>query len=288
MKKRNYIKKGLLVMLGAALLTGCGTTQQKDTGSQPEDGIAEVRTIKIGFNQAGIPYGYVDENKNITGYDIEVLRKVDELLPEYEFEYVPTDSEEAWTGTLEGKYQIAVTNSYYTEERAKNYILPEQFLGVSVGGIVVRAEDADVTDFDLAVEKGMKMTPIKSGDGWQFVVEEYNRNHPDGPIEMELVSSIDTATKFDYILAGRYDFAGMPVSTFEKLVTNEDGELHDQISGKLVCTPFNAVKTYTLINKQETDLAEKINTALKQLYEDGTMSDIAIQFYGENTLEYLE
>lgn len=251
------------------------------------EGQGDVRKIQIAFAQAGVPFSYVDEDGNYTGYDIEVLRKADELIPEYEFEFVPSESGEARTGALEGKYQIAITNSFWTQERADNYILPEQFLGASITALIVRKEDADVTTFEQVSDKGYKLAPIQAGDGMLYVVQEYNDNHPDQQVEITIVDKTDSATNYSYLAEGRYDAYIGVYSSYEKTLANEDGELHEAYSDILTASPYIAVKTYTLINKQETDLAEKLEAALKTLYEDGTYAEISTQFYGEDVFAYL-
>lgn len=37
------------------------------------------------------PYCYIDENGQPAGYELEVLKAIDELLPQYEFEFEPTE-----------------------------------------------------------------------------------------------------------------------------------------------------------------------------------------------------
>lgn len=288
MKKR--IIAGLLtgVFAMSTLITGCGASKASASDSKAgADATGGARKIQIAFAQAGVPFSYVDEDGSYTGYDIEVLRKADELIPEYEFEFVPSESGEARTGALEGKYQIAITNSFWTQERADNYILPEQFLGASITALIVRKENADVKTFEQVSENGFKLTPIQAGDGMLYVVQEYNKNNPDKQVEITIVDKIDSATNYGYLAEGRYDAYIGVYSSYEKTVGNEDGELHDLYSDVLSASPYIAVKTYTLINKNETDLADKLSKALKTLYEDGTYAEISKQFYGENVFDYL-
>lgn len=288
MKKRKTLLKGLAALLGAAMLTGCGSTQQASADTQAENSTTEVRKITIGFNQTGVPYGYIDENGKATGYDIEALRLVDELLPEYEFEFVGTESKDAWAAAKEGKYQIAATNAFYSEERAENYIIPEENIGATVLGLTVRKEDADVDTLDKAAERGFTATPTKGGAGPYIVLQEYNEQHPDKQIPVEAVDEIDASTAFNYIVEGRYDCQLGIYFTFDQLVAREDGKLHDQYADKLVTSKITAVRTYPLINKNETELAQKVNDAIKQLKEEGKLSELAVQFYGYDVFEYLD
>ena len=44
------------------------------------------RTIVIGTGNGYKPYCYLDEQGNLAGYEIEVLKEVNRLLPQYRFE----------------------------------------------------------------------------------------------------------------------------------------------------------------------------------------------------------
>ena len=55
---------------------------------------------------ASKPISWLDDNGNATGYDVEVMKLVDELLPEYEFEFVGTTSDDLLIGVEQGKYHV--------------------------------------------------------------------------------------------------------------------------------------------------------------------------------------
>lgn len=55
---------------------------------------------------------------------------------------------------------------------------------------------------------------------------------------------------------------------------------------KIVFQPCLAVRVVTLINKDEQELCDAVNGAIKQLKEDGTLSELSKQYYGEDVFEY--
>lgn len=81
---------------------------------------------------------YIDENGNPTGYDVEVMKLVDEILEDYEFEFVGTSNDDLLIGVEQGKYQVGVKNAFWTEERTAKFIFPQEFLGLSSAGLVVK------------------------------------------------------------------------------------------------------------------------------------------------------
>ena len=71
------MKKKLAVLLAASLavlmvMTGCGSTEKK--------------TFTVGFDAEYPPYGYMDDNGDYTGFDLELAQEVATRLG---LEYVP-------------------------------------------------------------------------------------------------------------------------------------------------------------------------------------------------------
>ena len=141
MKKNKVFQFAAIGLASIALLAGCnsGESADKDSG----DG-EKVRTVKVAYDQASKPISYIDDNGNPTGYDVEVMKLVDELLPDYQFEYVGTTSDDLLIGVEQGKYQVGVKNAFFTQERTEKFIFPKEFLGLSSAGLVLRKEDEGV------------------------------------------------------------------------------------------------------------------------------------------------
>lgn len=294
------------------VLSGCGNTsdtvaentaaeesaEETSEGSAAEETAAEndntseenteVRKVVVGYYQNGGPANcQTGEDGNPTGYYIDALRAVDEALDEYEFVFEGTDEQDLWTGISEGKYQLGAANCFYTEERAEKYLIPEENIGACIAGILVRKEDENITSLEEAADAGFTLAPITAGDGWQFVVQNYNEAHPDKQIAIELTDSKTASNDgYGYVAEGRYDCHGTIKTKFESAVAAEDGDLHELYYDKIVFQPCLAVRVVTLVNKDEAELCDAINGAIKQLKDDGTLSELAIQYYGEDVFEY--
>ena len=93
-------------------------------------------------NSGAWPITGDDENGKPAGYDIDTLKLVDEQLADYDFEYVGTSYDDAYIGLEAGNYDAALTNAFWTEERAEKYLIPEEQLGASVLVLAVRKENA--------------------------------------------------------------------------------------------------------------------------------------------------
>lgn len=285
MKWNKVISTVLIVSSLTGILAGCGTDAQQSASSQADDGAAVIQVVAQPNNY---PLAYTDDEGNRTGYEIEVLKKVDELLPEYTFVFNEAEQDAAFTGLSTGKYQLAVTNSFYTKERAENYNIPENPIGASPCGLVVTKDRADVTTLDQASELKMSPAPVMPGDGLAYQLEVYIEEHPDAGFELTYSSDPNIFIDgLSFVAEGRYDFAFFPGNFYDALVVAEDGDLH-MLNDTLSYKRTIPVDTYPIIAKGEDDLTEKVSGALKTLKDDGTLEELSVEFYGFNVFEVLE
>lgn len=243
----------------------------------------EPRNIKIVAKSSEYPLEFIGDDGEWDGYEIEVLRLIDEALPQYEFEYVEgNDQTSNYTGVSTGKYQVVLSNAFYTDERAENFNLPENQSGASPIGLIQRTENADITSLEQAAEAGQIFAPSIPGDGLTFQLEEYNRQNPDNPLQFDYADPNSLWTdSIAFVAEGRFDTTLFPATYYEQLVTAEDGSYHryaDQLSYKATIP----CPTYFVIAKEETELSDDISEQLGILKEEGTLEEIAIKWYGFN------
>ncbi|MEI0736305.1 transporter substrate-binding domain-containing protein [Paenibacillus sp. JTLBN-2024] len=125
-----------MVVTSLALVTflaGCGssTTASTEASKDSSDGKdSKARVVKIAYDQASKPISYTDDKGNPTGYDVEAMKLVSQLLPQYKFEFVGTSSDDLLLGVEQGKYQVGIKNAFWTEERTKKFIFPQRIPGL--------------------------------------------------------------------------------------------------------------------------------------------------------------
>ncbi|MET3576416.1 transporter substrate-binding domain-containing protein [Bhargavaea ullalensis] len=278
MKFGKRLKVFMLGASAALLLAGCGAGKAAD-----EDG---VRKVKIAYDQSSKPMSWLDENGNPTGYDVEVMKLVDEALPEYEFEFVGTTSDDLLIGVEQGKFQAGVKNAFWTEERTKKFLYPEQFLGLSSAGLVLRKEDEAIKSLEDFASAGYSLAPIAANNAQYTVIEEYNLAHPDNQVKLKAGDSF-TVDVVQWVNEGRVDGGVMIEGPFEKQVTAEDGPYH-HLKDEVVYNEFAVIKTWPLFNRNEKDLAAAYDGAIEQLKKDKKLEELSEKFYGRNLFDVLE
>src|SRR5690625_7264047 len=118
---RRFRKKYIIIALASLFLVACQAGERK---LSEDDG--DKRKVKIAYAQSGKPMAWTDENGEPAGYDVEVLKRVEEKLAGYEFEYIGTTDDDLLIGVEQGKFQVGVKNAFFTEERDKKFIYPKE------------------------------------------------------------------------------------------------------------------------------------------------------------------
>jgi len=76
-----------MLLLLTALLTACVEKSDGDSNEQKTaQGGEDVQKIIVGTGTQFPNICFIDEKGNLTGYDVELVRAIDEKLPEYEFD----------------------------------------------------------------------------------------------------------------------------------------------------------------------------------------------------------
>lgn len=290
--KKNDLKKILAVLLALALLfsfTACGGDTENG-GATGEDEGEDAGVTKVIFayrNTANWPSTGDLEDGTPSGYDIELLRKIDEKLEDYSFEFVGTSYDDAYIGLEAGNYDAALTNAFWTEERAEKYLISEEAQGASVLTLGVRNENADVASLQDVSDAGLTLAPLLAGNGMYYVVKEYNEENPDQQVEITTTDdSTYVAGSVEELAAGKYDAVIYVKATWDATVVAEDGDNHvfaDQVTGH----EFTLALTYPMFSKSVgEDFLAAYTEALQALKEDGTASALSQEFFGYDIWNY--
>ena len=163
MKKNLLTKIGTIALstvLGAAALTGCGSTNTASIdeaevakAASPEssavyrtvDEIKESGTINIGVFSDKSPFGYVDENGNYAGYDVYFAERIGADLG-VKINYVSTEAANRIEYLQIGKVDIILANFTVTKERAQEVDFALPYMNVALG--VVSPSDAVLTSLE--------------------------------------------------------------------------------------------------------------------------------------------
>lgn len=273
--KKNSIVKVVLLLIVSGVLAACQTKAQNLNPNE--------RTVKIAYVQGSKPVTYTDESGEAAGYDVDVLREVAKRLPNYKFEFVGTSDDDLLIGVEQGKYQVGVKNAFFTEERTKKFIYPKEYIGLSSTGFVLKKKYADIQSLADFAEKDLSLAPIAANNAQYAVIQQFNDEHPEKPINLKAgdTFSIDVV---QWVNEERVDGAVIIGASYDRQITDSNGPYH-HLKDEVVYNEFAVIETWPLFNKKEQQFADDFDRALKEVKEEGILSELSIKHYGRDLFE---
>lgn len=275
-KKVKWIISIIVVALVGLLIFDKVT---KNTSEAKSDSSEKI-TVVAATSGSPKPFTY-EEDGELTGQNIELIKAVFEKLPQYKLKIVKVEFSSMFSGLTSGRYQIAVNNLAKNAEREKNYLFTDPIFKNSYVVIFKNGSDKAKTADEWSDLAGLS-TVGSSGVNSTTAIEEYNKVNPDNTIELNY-SSEDLKSQLEGVESGKYDFLVMDKPMFEYYQKEYSLDLTGKtISGDLSTALMSEPYSYFVVGKEETQLAEDINAALKEVVEDGTSKQINEKYFDED------
>ena len=200
---------GVLLAVGiiAGVIAGCGnsnTTQNGAENASQASATAKARTldeikksgkIKIGVFSDKNPFGYVDENGKVQGYDVYFAKRIAKDLlgseDAVDFVYVEAASRVEYLKSAE--VDITLANFTVTDERKEQVDFALPYMKVALG--IVSPQKTEITDVNQL--KGKKLIVVKGTTAETY----FSKNYPD----VTLVKFDEYQEAYDALLDGRGD-----------------------------------------------------------------------------------
>lgn len=244
--KRTFFLLLSVMVLFSLVLSACA----------PGAGTSGKTTIQVATEASYPPFEMVDEeSKELIGFDIDLMNAIAEKANlEVNFQNTPFDSVLAGIATCQ--FDAAISAITITAERAENMSFSEGY--IDAGQITtVRVDNSDINGPDDLVGKTIGVQLSTTG---QIEAEK---------IEGATIKPYDTVDLAFLDLAnGQVDavVADFPTT---KIYVNQ---MSDQI--KIVGETFTEESYGIAVCKTNGELLEKVNQALAELTEDGTVQEL--------------
>ena len=272
-------KKIFGVILSVALLigtlTGCAAEtdtsaenagQVQETQARTLDEIKADGTIKIGVFSDTNPFGYVDANGEVQGYDVYFAKRIakDLLGSEDKVEFVFVEAANRVEYLESGKVDIILANFTVTEERAQKVDFALPYMKVALG--VVSPDAALITD--VAQLEGKTLIVVKGTTAETYFTE----NHP----EVNLLKFDEYQEAYDALADGRGDaFSTDNTEVLAWALQNQGFTVGIESIG-------NLDSIAPAVQKGNTELLNWINTEIESLADeqffhadfDATLADV--------------
>jgi L-cystine transport system substrate-binding protein len=282
MKKTSLSVFLLIAMVSVVILSGCGAKNEATPaqGASDGEGAGGPQVVKAVLNTTPVPrFSYLDENNKSVGFIPDYLEELQKRLPEYRFEYDLADNEGQLVGTDTGKYAFAANFWFKNPEREKKYLYPEQELGYSITVLAVKSNRDDIKTLDDLV--GKKLVPMTPVSGFRYIIKDYNLNHPGREIVIEDVDKSSQAEDLKLVDSGKYDAHFLNLVHFEDVMKKLNLDL--KVGGIISKEPV-----YLLFNKNQTELAAKVDAVTKEMIADGTLPKLSEKWFGVDVYQNLD
>ena len=272
---KKFAKQIALLMLTVLLvssLAACGSQKPQETASdEPREVVVTVLGMVPGWQ-------FEDESGELTGFEIELLRAIDELLPEYTFTFETSAFSDMLIAVENGKADISACQWQANEERITRFNFSYTYQK-SEQIIVVDSANTEVAESIRTIDDLAGLTVrVPDGNSAYYALITYNEEHPDAPINIDVASAAGDVIVADF-KSGIIDAYVIDRQTMDQINASYDIELIT------VGEPVVRELDRFAINLQETDLLDAVNGALSQLRANGTISELSIQYIGYDVSE---
>lgn len=274
-KYAKILSLALAVMLAVGLFAGCsqdGNTTSTAPSTEPNTSTEPSTepttstepteeptggTLTMATEAGFPPYEYY-EGEEIIGIDAEIAAAIAEKLG-MSLQIDDMDFDSTITAVQTGKADIAMAGMTVTEERMQSVNFSDSYAtGIQV---VVVAENGSVASLDDLAGKSIGVQQNTTGD--IYATDDYGDENIQRFARYADAVSALTTDKLDAIIMDNE-----PAKSF---VNANEGL-------KILETEY-AVEDYAIaIAKDNTDLLDKVNTALKELTDDGTIPGIIAKY----------
>lgn len=247
--------------LSAVMLAGCGGGSAAE--SEPQGAPAEGAEFIVGFDQSYPPYGFVGNDGNYTGFDLDLAAEVCERNG-WTVKYEPIDWDAKDTLLNSGAISC-IWNGFTMEGREDSYTFSEPYM--LNGQVVVVKKDKGIASLDDLAGK----TVITQVDSAALDVLEGDKADLAATFgKLETIGEYNTA--FMQLESGAVDAVACDLSIAQYQMSAKPDAyvmLDETLSSEHYAVGFK---------KGNAETAEKVSQTLKAMYEDGTVEELCNKY----------
>lgn len=264
------MKKFLSLLLAGSILAACSSQEAADKEKETTTGNKEetkVEKIIVGTGTQFPNICFIDDKGELTGYDVELVKLIDEKLPEYEFEFETMEFSNLLLSLETKKIDFIAHQLEVNKEREEKFLFTKEPYNVFPLKVTVNQNNKDIQSID---DLAGKKVIVSATSNSAVFFEKYNKENNLGA---EIVYS--SGDDINQLRTGRVDAT---ISTkFAVDLVNKLADAQQKVVGD---TLVNS-NVYFLLRKDDATLADRIDEALVELKEEGTVADLSAKWLGE-------
>lgn len=285
---RKKVWSMMIAVTMAAVLGGCQAQSEKNTETSAKTEVSKEETANqsseavqteatkkeqekestfiVGFDQDFPPMGFLGDDGEYTGFDLDLAKEVASRL---NLEFVPQPiSWEAKDMELESGNIDCIWNGFTMTGREDEYTWSKPYMNNTQ--VIVVNQDSDIKSMkDLAG----KIVEVQADSSAEAALSEM----PDVTATFAaLQTTPDYNTAFMDLEMGSVDAIAMDIIVASYQIQQRNSDmviLEESLSAEEYAIGFK---------KGNTELCEKVEGALSDMAEDGTLAEISTKWFGED------
>ena len=239
-----------------------------------------VEHVNVAVETGSKPLSFEDESGHLSGYEVDVIKALDDVITDYEFDIEAVDASAAEVGLTTGRYAFIGGGLFKNAKREARFLFPDYPNGASIITLYIHDGRSDITS--LADLPDKRISPVTPNGGIYNLLKKYNEEHKNKPSQQLNITTgegVSIADRFKQLDEGIYDALIIP---------NNLGfpEIRDKLNLHVhpVNQPVQVTPTYFVLNKQQILLKNALDKGLKEISNNGTLSSLNKKWYGEDNL----
>lgn len=274
-------KRILLVLAAMAVMTACTNTAEspetegttaapaaEETEASEAEGEAQEAggTLIVGFDQEFPPMGFIGDDGEYTGFDLELAQEVAKRLGlSYKAQPIAWDSKDM---ELESGNIDCIWNGFTMTGREDAYTWSDPYME-NAQVFVVKADSGIESPADLAG----KIVEVQMDSSGQKALEadpELSGSFA------QLITTPDYNTAFMDLEQGAVDAVCMDIIVASYQIREREADM-------VILDEALASEDYGIgFKKGNTELRDQVNDTLLEMAEDGTLAQISEKWFGED------
>lgn len=258
MKKAKWISGLTILAASIAVFAGCSTSGKKELESSNEENV-----LKIGTEGTYSPFSYYNDKDELVGYDVDVAKAIAGKIG-YKAEFIDAPWDSMLAAFDAKKTDVIFNQVTVTEERKAKYDFSNPY-SISHGAIIVRKDNNLIKE--LSDLRGKKSAQTLTSN-YAYLAEKNGATivNVDGfskSVELVENKQVDVTLNNDVAF---YDYLKQKPNAAIKIA-----EISNDIT-----------ESAAALHKGNSELLEKINKAIKELEEDGTLERLSKQYFNKD------
>ena len=275
------------IMALILFLAACGGSDEAngDEGNDDDSGdkslleeLQEKGTVKIGFANEE-PYGYQNEDGEITGASVDTAKAVFKELGIDEVEGHLTDYDQLVSGLAAKKFDAITSGMAITPDRCENVAFAEPDMKYGEGFIVQEGNPLDLHSYtDIADNPDVTVSVMSGATEIEFLKSE-------GVDESQIQTAPDIPATFSAVESERADVTTGTEMTVKMALESADTDalefVEDFEQPDIIGVPSYGSVAF---HPDHQELLDAFNEKLQELKDDGTVAEILEKngFHPEN------